>query len=107
MIVILHGWSDDYKSFKSLGKFLADQGLSDVTDLHLGNYISMDDDVTYDDIIAAMEKAWKKRGLPNDPRSVDVIVHSTGGLVIRDWMTRFRTPENNPIRRLLFLMSSA
>ncbi len=45
MIVILHGWSDDFKSFKKIAGFLRDQGLSDVAELHLGNYISMDDDV--------------------------------------------------------------
>jgi len=103
MIVILHGWSDDSRSFKKIGNFLRGRGLEGIADLYLGDYVSMDDDVTYDDIIHAMEKAWQDKQLPKAPRSVDVVVHSTGGLVIRDWMTRFYSPDNNPIRRLLFL----
>lgn len=103
MIVVLHGWSDHSDSFKPLVARLRALGLADIMPIHLGDYVSMDDDVTYDDIIQAMQAAWKKAGLPTSPRSVDVIVHSTGGLVIRHWMTSCYTPETNPVRRLLML----
>jgi hypothetical protein len=104
MLIIIHGWSDNSKSFVNLGKQLVAAGATDaVTHVRLGDYISMDDDVTLDDLADALDKAWTTEGLPTKKRSVDAIVHSTGGLVIRHWMTRFRTPEDNPIHRLLML----
>lgn len=103
MIVLLHGWSDHSESFKPLVAKLMALGLVDIVPIYLGDYVSMDDDVTYDDIIQAMQAAWKKANLPTAPRSVDVIVHSTGGLVIRHWMTTCFTPATNPVRRLLML----
>ncbi|MEO5629066.1 MAG: hypothetical protein ABIQ62_04770 [Thermomonas sp.] len=103
MIVLLHGWSDHSESFKPLVAKLAGLGLNEIVPINLGDYVSMDDDVTFDDIIRAMQAAWKKANLPTAPRSVDVIVHSTGALVIRHWMTSCFTPESNPVRRLLML----
>ena len=44
MLVIIHGWSDDFKSFKRLGKLLVEEGVADqVAHIRLGNYISLDD----------------------------------------------------------------
>ena len=103
MIVLLHGWSDRSESFKPLVRELGRLGLRDIVPIHLGDYVSMDDDVTFEDIVQAMQAAWKKAGLPTTPRSVDVIVHSTGALVIRHWMTLCFKPETNPVRRLLML----
>ena len=105
MIVILHGWSDSSASFRAVAQFLA--GASPINGpvlpLWLGDYISMDDDITFDDLADAMTSAWSARGLPLTPRSVDLVVHSTGALVARHWMTRAFTPTTNPIRRLVML----
>ena len=103
MIVLLHGWSDRSESFKPLAAELARLGLQDIVPIYLGDYVSMDDDVSFDDIAQAMHAAWRKAGLPMTPRAVDVVVHSTGALVIRHWMTRYFTPASNPVRRLLML----
>jgi hypothetical protein len=103
MIVIIHGWSDSSKSFEKLGRQLSASGLEDVRHISLGNYVSLDDDVTFDDLSAALEKAWADKKLPTDARTVDVVVHSTGALVIRHWMTKYRTATTNPIYRLLML----
>jgi hypothetical protein len=108
MLVIIHGWSDNYKSFIDMGKALskpAPEGIgADVKHIYLGDYISLDDQITFDDLIEALQKAWvQKEQLPTQPRSVDVIVHSTGGLVVRHWLTRFFKPHNAPIHRLLML----
>lgn len=104
MIVILHGWSDASGSFEPLADRLTELGVrSNVRRVFLGDYVSMDDDVTFDDIIVALRRAWVDAKLPTTPRSVDLVVHSTGALVARYWMTRFFTPETNPIRRLVML----
>ncbi|MEM9301914.1 MAG: alpha/beta hydrolase [Pseudomonadota bacterium] len=104
MIVLLHGWSDSSRGFQRLARRIRTLGIEDdVREIWLGDYVSMDDEVTFDDLAAAMEDAWKRERLPAAARSVDVVVHSTGALVVRHWMTRFRTPENNPVHRLLML----
>ena len=104
MLVIIHGWSDTHQSFARLGRRLVSDGvIPSVTHVRLGDYVSLDDDVTFDDLIHALQVAWKKEQLPTAPRSVDVVVHSTGGLVVRHWMTTFFKPSTNPIKRLLML----
>lgn len=104
MLVIIHGWSDSSRSFEKLGREIVGRGIATgVHHVRLGDYVSLDDDVTFDDVAAALEKAWKKEGLPEGARSVDVIVHSTGALVVRHWMTTFRTASTCPIHRLLML----
>ena len=64
MIVLLHGWSDRSESFKPLAAELARLGLQDIVPIYLGDYVSMDDDVSFDDIAQAMHAAWRKAGLP-------------------------------------------
>jgi hypothetical protein len=103
MLVVIHGWSDSSKSFEKLSRHLAANGIEDVRHIRLGNYVSLDDDVTFDDLAAALEKAWTAQKIPVAPRTVDVIVHSTGALVIRHWMTRYKTATTNPVFRLLML----
>jgi pimeloyl-ACP methyl ester carboxylesterase len=104
MLVIVHGWSDTHASFSRLGNWLVENGVvSQVRHVRLGDYVSMDDSVTFDDIVQAMQKAWESEGIPTKARSVDVVVHSTGGLVVRHWMTKYYAATTNPIRRLLML----
>lgn len=102
-IVIVHGWSDDYASFRKLRDFLSSKLGVPATILKLGDWISLDDDIGYADIAQAMERAWVAEGLPVKPRSVDAVVHSTGALVVREWMTRYHAPETVPIHRFLQL----
>lgn len=104
MLVIIHGWSDTGRSFAHLGRRLVEEGIAPgVRHVRLGEYISLDDDVTFDDLADALQKAWRDEALPTRRRSVDVIVHSTGALVVRHWMTRYQRPAANPIRRFLML----
>lgn len=84
-LLIIHGWSDDASSFLPLADALTGAG-RDVESLYLGDYVSLDDDVRMRDLVEGLSRAWRHRQLPDAPKSVDVIVHSTGGLIIRDWM---------------------
>ena len=103
-IVILHGWSDISASFEPLAKLLqAKMNGRDISIIHLADYISMEDEVRFDDIVSAMEVAWRRNDLPTVAGSVDAIVHSTGGLVIRDWLQRNYAPNEAPIKHLLML----
>lgn len=97
-VLIIHGWSDTSHSFHSLATFLAGHGYAPKL-LWLGDYISRDDDVRVEDVgrrmgevIAAMSKSGEL------DKSFDVIVHSTGGLVAREWLTfDFRETDMNKL----------
>ncbi len=103
-IVILHGWSDTSASFEPLARLLrAKLKEQDVSIISLADYISMEDEVRFDDVASAMETAWDIHNLPKEKGSIDAIVHSTGGLVIRDWLQRYYEPENAPIKHLVML----
>ena len=84
-IVILHGWSDVSASFEPLAKLLQKTlNGREISIIHLADYVSMEDEVRFDDVVSAMEVAWKRNHLPTDAGSIDAIVHSTGGPVVRD-----------------------
>lgn len=102
-LLIIHGWSDHSHSFQPLANLLQQQLNKDIHLFDLADYLSMDDEITFDDIVTAMEHAWHKNQLPTQPYSVDVVVHSTGSLVIRDWLCRNFSPENCPIKHLVML----
>ena len=102
-LVIVHGWSDESGSFQSLVQVLAGRSGADPVEIRLGDWVSMNDEVTLLDVADALQRAWASHRLPTAPRSVDVVVHSTGALVVREWMTRFFRPATVPIHRLLML----
>ncbi len=108
-VVILHGWSDKSESFHDLRAFLAGNGF-EVTEIWLGDYISMDDDVRVSDVSKRMQAVLQsmihKRNLS---RQFDLIVHSTGGLVARDWVARYyptgvsEEGDACPVKRIVML----
>lgn len=104
-ILIVHGWSDTSASFHELAGFLKTQGY-DAKELWLGDYISMQDDVRVADVgkrMAEVIDAMLASGELNS--SFDMIVHSTGGLVAREWLTtRYRgAAATCPMKRLVML----
>jgi hypothetical protein len=101
--VIIHGWSDNSKSFAKMTAFIEQNLPQPSRSIHLGDWISLRDEISYADLVFALQRAWTACGLPTTPRSVNVVVHSTGALVVRDWMTRNFTPESAPIKRFLML----
>ena len=104
-LLIIHGWSDEADSFIPLAEALESKTGRTVEQVWLGNYISLDDDVRMKDLVLGLSRAWKERKLPTNPKSVDVIIHSTGGLVIRDWMYSVYTSNGKkpPVNNLVML----
>jgi hypothetical protein len=103
-VVILHGYSDNRQSFVYAQQFLGAHGFT-VTDIILADYISLEDHVTIQDLAKAFETILKAKNVPTGPQSFDLIVHSTGALVAREWLTRFYLEANRPcpVRRFLML----
>jgi hypothetical protein len=103
-IAILHGWSDTSQSFLGLRGYLQAQGYG-TTSIWLGDYKSMDDDVRIEDVGKRMERVVREHvqaGRLAVP--FDLIVHSTGGLVARDWISRhYPDGKGCPVKRLIML----
>lgn len=103
-IVILHGYSDGLDSFSSLAKFLRGNGFS-VQPIFLGDYVTLEDTITIEDLAKAFEAALKKKNIPRNPQGFDLIVHSTGALVAREWLCRYYLEEGKdcPVDHFLML----
>jgi len=102
-LVIIHGWSDNARSFMRLARLLRDRLKITPKIINLANYVTMDDQVTYPDLVTAMTRAWQREGLPTQPGSVDVVLHSTGSLVVRNWLVDNYTPTTAPIKNMVML----
>ena len=109
-ILIIHGWSDSSTSFRPLARFVEEHTGRPVRAIYLGDYLSMSDEITLPDLGSAMIKALAREGLPTGRQAFDAIVHSTGGLVVREFLLQFcrnadgsPAPERTPIGNLLML----
>lgn len=95
-VVILHGYSDTSSSFQPLAQFLKAKGFT-VVPIYLGNYITLEDAITIPDLAKAFEAAVAREALPvGQNGGIDLVVHSTGSLVAREWMTRFYLEAGRP-----------
>ena len=88
-VIILHGWSDSSDSFRNLARTISEQTDRKTDHIWLGDYVSLDDDVRISDLAAALQYAWQAMSLSTEPHSQDVILHSTGGLILREWMQTY------------------
>src|SRR5680860_1063427 len=81
-IVLIHGYSASGTAFDAWKDVLQRSGYA-ASDLHILTYKSLTNEVTIDDIAEGFDRALKTQiGLDNG-EAFDVIVHSTGMLVIR------------------------
>lgn len=104
-LLIIHGWSDEADSFVTLASAIESASERTVLSVYLGNYVSLDDDVRMHDLVNGLQRAWTQQNLPSQAKSIDVIVHSTGGLIIRDWMASHFTCKGlkPPVNNLVML----
>jgi len=87
-LVLIHGYSDLGASFEPWRRALTGRGY-EVSSIHVGNYRSLTNEVTIKDIAEGLDRALRIRaGLAAD-EPFDAIVHSTGMLVIRAWLTAY------------------
>lgn len=109
--VILHGWSDCSESFVQMKQFLIDHEIGDVSTILYADYQSREDSLTFDDVVEGLYEQFIRCGFidfsGNPLCNLNVIVHSTGGLVIRHWITRFyyekKRIDQCPVKRLIML----
>jgi hypothetical protein len=104
LVVFVHGWSvtttATYGGLPDALELAAKAGglQIDVKNIYLSRYISFKDEVRLEDISRAFEAAVQrelKNELVGDNRFI-CITHSTGGPVVRDWLTRFYLDFDKP-----------
>jgi len=105
--LILHGWSDCSDSFKGLKAFLKAHDVGDVSTIYYADYESREDSITFEDVVGGLNDELREKGLI-DRRgrgNLNVIVHSTGGLVIRHWIWRYYADRISecPVKNLVML----
>ncbi len=107
--LIIHGWSASSADFINLKEYLMRAGIGDVNSIVYADYESREDNITFGDIIHGLNDQLIKYGFIDENGkklcNLNVIVHSTGGLVIRHWIWRYYKDKINdcPIKRLIML----
>lgn len=100
-IVLLHGYSADQESFHRWREILAGAGY-DPTTIHLGDYVSLSNEITIKDIAEGFDRALREEAGLKSNEPFDAIVHSTGGLVIREWLATYGSRQRR-LKRLVAL----
>lgn len=96
-VIVVHGYSSNAVSIrKSLGESLlaanSKRGANAIPDLqlHYADYVSLDDQVQLEDVAEALFLELQTKGfLKGAKRSLHFVVHSTGGLVIRQLLKQY------------------
>jgi hypothetical protein len=86
-LVMIHGYSDKGDSFRKWAEVVGTS--SAIRDLHIGNYTSLTNEVTIKDIAEGFDRALRIEGGLGEDEAFDAIVHSTGMLVVRAWLTTY------------------
>ncbi|MFL6416225.1 MAG: esterase/lipase family protein [Bryobacteraceae bacterium] len=109
-LVLIHGYSDRGEAFFPLRDALAARGVA-LTDINICSYITLNNEITIKDIAEGLERAFRTHAeLKENPDfEFDAIVHSTGMLVIRSWLTNYgiKSSDNRRLKRLKHLIGLA
>jgi hypothetical protein len=86
-LILIHGYSDVGTSFKTWRDELLKKGLYGKNDIRICNYRTLTNEVTIKDIAEGFNRALQLQADLKDDEPFDAIVHSTGMLVLRSWLT--------------------
>jgi pimeloyl-ACP methyl ester carboxylesterase len=88
-LLLIHGYSADGLDFAPLAKALAGVLKCELTEVNIGNYVSLNNEITIKDIAEGLDRAFGAHPALKNAAEFDAIVHSTGMLVIRSWLTNY------------------
>ena len=100
-VVLLHGYSDHAASFDAWRARLVDAGF-DATTIHVGDFVSLSNEITIKDLAEGFDRALRIRGGLDAGEPFDAIVHSTGSLVLREWLATYGARARR-VKRLIGL----
>lgn len=87
-LVLVHGYSDKGKSFSTWRDRLKDR-YKHAEQISICDYVSLTNEVTIKDLAEGFDFALSTRPGLKDDEDFDAIVHSTGMLVLRSWLTTY------------------
>lgn len=88
-VVFVHGYSASERAFARWREILEAKGY-EASSIHVSTYQSLTNEVTVKDLAEAFDRALRVQvGLDRD-EPFDAVVHSTGMLVVRAWLTAYR-----------------
>lgn len=97
-VVFLHGFAGGKETYGRIPELLSAAGHA-VHDLHLGEYRTSRPELGVDDYADLLEQQVRAGALG---RTFDMVVHSTGALVVRAWLSRYYRPdEDSGLRRFI------
>jgi len=111
-LLLIHGYSADGLDFlplrKALSGALKESGTEPV-DFNIGNYVSLNNEITIKDIAEGLDRAFRMHPALNNAKEFDAIVHSTGMLVVRSWLTNYGAAvgSNQRLKQLKHLIGLA
>lgn len=107
--LIIHGWSDCSNSFIAMKERLQEHGVGTVDTILYADYESREDNITFNDVVDGLNEQLIEKGLihPKGAKkdTLNIIVHSTGGLVVRHWIWRYYSHriDECPVKRIVML----
>jgi hypothetical protein len=110
-LILIHGYSDKGASFLPLSTKLQERDIA-LIDVNICSYVSLNNEITIKDIAEGLERAFRNHEELKDKPDFefDAIVHSTGMLVLRSWLTNYgitSTSANPRLKRLKHLVGLA
>ncbi|MFN0067613.1 MAG: esterase/lipase family protein [Limisphaerales bacterium] len=100
-LILIHGYSDRGESFKDWKRLLVARGYPAKL-IHVVTYESLTNEVTIKDIAEGFDRALRLKAGLNADEDFDAVVHSTGMLVIRAWLTTYPARRGR-LKRLIGL----
>lgn len=108
-ILLIHGYSSEGKDtsmeeiYGSLPSELREWlGPDAIRELNLSRWISLNDGISLDDVSFAMDRALRSTHPDLLETGFHVIIHSTGALVVRNWIRNF-SAKPSPVVNLVHL----
>jgi hypothetical protein len=108
-LVLIHGYSAEGAALDPLRDALRRKGVN-ATDINICTYVSLNNEITIKDIAEGLDRAFlNHEALRDEHREFDAIVHSTGMLVLRSWLTNYGAAvgANRRLARLKHLIGLA
>lgn len=107
-LILIHGYSADGAAFGPLADALRARKI-EATDINICSYVSLNNEITINDIAEGLDRAFRHKFPGNENQEFDAIVHSTGMLVLRSWLTNYGAAvgANKRLARLKHLIGLA
>jgi pimeloyl-ACP methyl ester carboxylesterase len=109
-VILVHGYSDRGASFQTWKTKLVERGFNAEV-INIVTYESLTNEVTIKDLAEGFDRALRTnanlKNKDNSPKEFDVIVHSTGMLVVRSWLVADRDKQCERLARIKHLVAFA